>query len=580
MIGEHIHSYEINAHLGQGGMGNVYRATDSMLGREVALKMLHPQLTSQPQFLERFKKEARVLAQLLHPNIAVIYNFIEQQGNHYMVMEYVEGTSLDDLLKTYGALPVQLVVPVCVQALEGLQHAHKKNIFHRDIKPSNLMLTPDGTLKLMDFGIAKVAGEQKMTQVNKIVGTVEFMAPELIEGKTASVSSDIYAMGVTLYELVSGKLPFESDTDYNLMQSILKKKVQPPDKLNPSIPKALSDIILKALEKNPDNRYQTARAFQQALVAAFPNYRDIDLNLLRPKQQQTVLVSQYAEGTATRIDNGAALSNMQTKMEEAAKPFSIKEFFREKILTNKRLPYILAGIGLLFFLFIIISVVFNKGDNNNNGSNTNNGNGVAKTDSVKKEEKSLRDGGSLPVEKITPPPHSDDNSGLQLGGDNNTENKTVKQKKKKQEKRDDGTANNNNNTENKDTGKPVEKKEENVQPVVKHEKKTIYIDSRVEVNLYLRENLGDGEGERERSLTFSVTSPVYYQGVVIIRQGAIARGNITIGRMQTSVDISSVMGANGQQVSLNGRLHRRKKDLETDRNYTATIEKGTRMSFE
>ena len=132
MIGERIHNYEINAHLGEGGMGNVFRATDGMLGREVALKMLHPQLTIQPQFLERFKKEARILAQLLHPNIAVLYNFIEQGGNHFMVMEYVEGTSLDELLRTYHVLPTEFVAPVFIQALEGLHHAHRKNIFYNN----------------------------------------------------------------------------------------------------------------------------------------------------------------------------------------------------------------------------------------------------------------------------------------------------------------------------------------------------------------------------------------------------------------------------------------------------------------
>ena len=574
MIGEHIHSYEINAHLGQGGMGNVFRATDSMLGREVALKMLHPQLTSQPQFLDRFKKEARVLAQLLHPNIAVIYNFIEQDNNHYMVMEYVEGTSLDDLLRKYKSLPVQFVVPVCIQALEGLQHAHKKNIFHRDIKPSNLMLTPDGTLKLMDFGIAKVAGEQKMTQVNKIVGTVEFMAPELIEGKPASVSSDIYAMGVTLYELVSGKLPFESDTDYNLMQAILKKKIKPPYQINPSIPKALSDIILKALEKNPEHRYQTARAFQQALIAAFPNYREIDLNVLKPISQPTVLVNQLSKDGATRIDNGQPVLNMQTQMENIRKPFSFQNFFQEKIINNKKLPFILAGIGLLFFIFIIISVNVGKNENINNDNNN-----VVKTDTTKKikEEKSLRGGNTLPAENINPPQNNNAEPVPVNSDDNNNENRTVKQKKKQRERKNDGS---NNDIAKKDADKPAEKKQADVPVVVKHERRTVYVDSRVEVNLYMRENLGDGDGERDRSLTFTVTSPVYYQGVIIIKQGAIARGNITIGRMQTSVDITSVMAANGQWVQLNGRQHRRRRDLQSDRNYSAMLERGARITIE
>ncbi|MFZ1529398.1 MAG: serine/threonine-protein kinase, partial [Ferruginibacter sp.] len=297
MIGEKIHSYEISEHLGKGGMGNVYKATDTMLGRDVALKMLHPQLTVQEQFLERFKKEARVLAQLLHPNIAVIYNFIEQGGNHFMVMEYVDGTNLDDLLKKHKTLPAEFVIPVFIQVLEGLKHAHRKNIFHRDIKPANIMLTPDDTVKLMDFGIAKVAGEQKMTQVNKIVGTVEFMAPELLQGKDASAASDIYAAGVTLYELICGKLPFEADTDFSLMQAIMKEKVIHPAKCNANIPKALSDIIMKALDKNPAARFADAAAFQQALMAAFPNYRHINLASLN------VASAAYAQGgPATRLE--------------------------------------------------------------------------------------------------------------------------------------------------------------------------------------------------------------------------------------------------------------------------------------
>ena len=168
------------------------------------------------------------------------------------------------------AISHKIVVPVFIQALEGLQHAHKKGIYHRDIKPSNLIFTPDGIAKLMDFGIAKVAGEQRLTQVNRVVGTVEFMAPELIQGKDPSVASDIYAVGVTMYELLCGKLPFAGNTDYTLMQDIMEKKPVVVDKMNTSVPKVLSNIVMKALEKKPENRYPDARAFQQALAAAFP----------------------------------------------------------------------------------------------------------------------------------------------------------------------------------------------------------------------------------------------------------------------------------------------------------------------
>ncbi|MFZ1453473.1 MAG: serine/threonine-protein kinase, partial [Ferruginibacter sp.] len=332
MIGEKIHSYEITEHLGKGGMGNVYKATDTMLGRDVALKMLHPQLTMEAQFLERFKKEARVLAQLLHPNIAVIYNFIEQGGNHFMVMEYVEGTNLDDLLKKHKTLPAEFVVPVFTQVLEGLKHAHKKNVFHRDIKPANMMLTHDDTVKLMDFGIAKVAGEQKMTQVNKIVGTVEFMAPELLQGKEASAASDIYAAGVTLYELLCGKLPFVADTDFNLMQAIMKEKVIHPAKCNASIPKALSDIIMKALDKNPAARFADAGAFQLALLAAFPNYRNINLASLNAASPA------YAQqaGPATRLEKITG-TGMETRAEIWAKPISAFENSRQHVFKNKKI---------------------------------------------------------------------------------------------------------------------------------------------------------------------------------------------------------------------------------------------------
>jgi serine/threonine-protein kinase len=277
MIGKHIQNYEIKSHLGEGGMGTVYRASDSILNRDVALKMLHAPLLQQPLFLERFKKEARVLAQLLHPNIAVIYNMIEQDNNHFMVMEYVEGKNLDALLRQYKILSYKTVVPVIIQALEGLGHAHRKSIFHRDIKPSNLILKSDGTVKLMDFGIAIVAGEQRMTQVNRVIGTVEYLAPELIQGKEPSISTDLYAMGVAMYELLTGKLPFEGNTDYNLMEDILKKKPLAVDKLNASVPKALSDVVMKALEKNPNERFKDAKQFQQTLANAFPELKNAEL---------------------------------------------------------------------------------------------------------------------------------------------------------------------------------------------------------------------------------------------------------------------------------------------------------------
>jgi serine/threonine protein kinase len=177
MLGRIIHTYRIEELLGEGGMGTVYRAVDTVLGRDVAIKALHPALLRQSAFLERFRSEARVLARLNHPNIAVLHNFIEAGDDLFMVMEYVEGLTLEALLRRRGKLRPEEAVPLIRQALEGLQHAHRRGILHRDLKPANLMLTPEGLVKVMDFGIAKVAGAQRLTQANHLVGTLEYLAP-------------------------------------------------------------------------------------------------------------------------------------------------------------------------------------------------------------------------------------------------------------------------------------------------------------------------------------------------------------------------------------------------------------------
>jgi serine/threonine protein kinase len=562
MIGQFIYGYEITASLGEGGMGKVYRATDNTLGREVALKMLHPNLTREPMFLERFKKEARVLARLLHPNIAVIYNFIEQNGDYFMVMEYVEGSNLDELLKKYHTLPLNVVVPVVIQALEGLQHAHKKDILHRDIKPSNMMITTDGILKLMDFGIAKIANEQKITQVNKIVGTIEFMAPELIEGKEASIASDIYAMGIAMYELVAGKLPFENDTDYNLMQSILKKKPLSPDKLNASLPHSISDIILKSIEKKPENRYADAKAFQKALIEAFPGYQEIDLSLLTPP----ALSGQLNPADAlTRIDQ----DGMQTRVESVPKTALSSLTFPQKILSGKKLPLIIGGAGLLAFIIFVLSIVIHK----------NKKDSIVLSDTLKKtEQNNPIVTNSSPVtivpvtvtEKTLPENKPVETEIAPLNPEN------PPQQKKKAEK----NAPISGKSKKESIATPVEKKETE-KPVSKPvEKKEIFINSKVEVNLYLRESINTSGKDREQNIAFSVASPVVYEGLTIIKQGALATGTIKIGKILTSITINSVTAANGQVLSFKpDHIRRKKNDLESDRNYSAILEKGVKMNF-
>ncbi|RCR68646.1 serine/threonine-protein kinase [Larkinella punicea] len=288
--GRLIQHYRIESLLGEGGMGTVYQATDTLLQRLVAVKMLHPHLVSQTSFMERFRNEALILARLNHPNIAVVYNFLQDNADYFMAMEYVEGDSLEALIRKAGALSPAIAAEVVRQGLEGMAHAHRKGVLHRDIKPANLMLTPEGTIKLMDFGIARVSGEQRLTQANRIVGTLEYMAPELIEGQEPSPASDLYAMGVLLYELLSGKLPFASRTDYELMQAIVREKPIPLRKLDGQIPKELEAVVQKALDKNPAKRFADAKAFQKALQPFYASAPVLDPAQIMPPLPVTDVV--------------------------------------------------------------------------------------------------------------------------------------------------------------------------------------------------------------------------------------------------------------------------------------------------
>lgn len=549
MIGQKIHSYEIVAHLGKGGMGNVYKATDTMLGRDVALKMLHPQLTMESQFLERFKKEARVLAQLLHPNIAVIYNFIEQGGDHFMVMEYVEGTNLDDLLKMHRTLPAKFIVPVFIQVLEGLQHAHRKNIFHRDIKPANIMITPDGTVKLMDFGIAKVAGEQKMTQVNKIVGTVEFMAPELIQGHDASASSDIYAAGVTMYELISGKLPFEADTDFNLMQAILKQKTTQPGKVNPAVPKQLGEIVMQAMAKNPADRFADAKAFQKALVNAFPGYRDVSVTSL---QNQSSIMATVIQDRPTMLAGKPTVEMSQGMNPVLAKLSSAFQKLRQHVSEYKR-AYTTAA-ALLLILFITIAVIKNKPVPANDTPEAEKKENIEKRNSTELVAVPVQDNNERPDIPIR------DNNPVER------KREAVPEKiiyKKPEEK-----------------PKPQEKSVEETAEEKPAVKKDITISSKVEIELYLQNDLGDAPERQDIPVTFSLSRDVVYNGVTIINKGAIAKGVIKLGRVQTDVDINTITAVNGQQIRIKAqRGHGRRNEITSKRNYTAIILPGTRLNF-
>ncbi len=252
MIGKHISNYYITEQLGEGGMGTVYRATDKYLERTVALKMLHPFLTKDPDYFKRFRNEAYLSAKISHPNVATLYNFEESDQHHFIVMEYVNGAPLDKVLKLQGKLPEQETVKIILQILEGLGAAHDLGIMHRDLKPGNIIINTKGYVKLMDFGIARLETAERLTQQNSVIGTLEYLAPELVKGESPSKQSDLYAVGVMMHEMLSGQTLYHADSEAALMYQIAH--VAPNIRL-PEVSPKLVRILKKLTHKVPQKRY-------------------------------------------------------------------------------------------------------------------------------------------------------------------------------------------------------------------------------------------------------------------------------------------------------------------------------------
>jgi serine/threonine-protein kinase len=268
MIGQVFGNYKIAQKLGEGGMGEVFRGVDMMLEREVAIKFLRPELASQAQVVERFRSEAVTLAKLNHPNIATLYNFMRQGDSFIMVLEFVRGVTLDHVIQQRGAIPVDSAIPIFCQMLDGIQEAHDFGIIHRDIKPANMMVTERGTLKVLDFGIARILGTARMTRQGNIIGTIEYMSPEQVRGFETDARSDIYSLGMLLYEMLTARCPFDIQNEFELMKAQIEQYPVPPRQLNPAIPEVVEQAVWKAIHKDPAQRFQSAAEFRAFLLNA------------------------------------------------------------------------------------------------------------------------------------------------------------------------------------------------------------------------------------------------------------------------------------------------------------------------
>src|SRR5450755_194491 len=259
-----IGDYEVLGVLGAGGMGKVFKVRNVISDRIEAMKILLPDLEGRQELAERFLREIKLLAGLDHPNIAQLRTALTLSNRLVMVMEYVEGTTLAARLEQ-GPIPPGEALGYVAQVLNALSYAHAKSVIHRDIKPANMMLTPNGTIKLMDFGIARAKGDASMTVTGTTLGSLFYMSPEQVKGGTVDPRSDLYSLGVSLYEMVTGQLPFKAGSDYSIMTAQLQERPKPPSEVLPGLPPQLNGIILHSMAKEPPERFQSADDFRQAL---------------------------------------------------------------------------------------------------------------------------------------------------------------------------------------------------------------------------------------------------------------------------------------------------------------------------
>ena len=273
-IGERIGDYEVVGELGAGGMAKVYKVRNTISQQVQAMKIMLPDLANEADFSERFIREIQVLASLDHSGIARLHTALRIENQLLMIMEFVEGITLEDLQKQ-GRVPLPDAVDYICQALAALSYAHRKGVIHRDIKPANIMRTSEGTVKLMDFGIAKSSADRKLTRTGKIIGSLYYMSPEQVMGSDLDARSDLYSVGLCLYEIATGSRPFHADSDYELMDAQLRRQPSPPIQVDPNVPQALNDVILRALEKDPAKRFQTAEEFRTALTRVMNGQRSV-----------------------------------------------------------------------------------------------------------------------------------------------------------------------------------------------------------------------------------------------------------------------------------------------------------------
>lgn len=335
--------YQVIRSIGEGGMANVYLAYDTILDRNVAVKVLRGDLSSDEKFVRRFQREAISASSLSHPNIVEMYDVGEDEGNYFIVMEYIDGKTLKNLIKKRGSLTVCEVVDIMLQLTSAISCAHDSYIIHRDIKPQNVMILDDGRVKITDFGIAIASNASELTQTNSVMGSVHYLPPEQANGNGATAKSDIYSLGILMFELLTGKLPFKGDNAVEIALKQMKEQIPSVCKINEEIPQSIENIILRACAKNPRNRYSNVKAM----------YNDIKTALDEDRMDEPVLKYKYSEND---LDETKEIEQPKKSNKKSSKP---KKEVKEEEPNDKKfnlIIYILGGIVALLTVIGIIAV--------------------------------------------------------------------------------------------------------------------------------------------------------------------------------------------------------------------------------
>lgn len=344
--------YQIIKSIGEGGMANVYLAYDTILDRNVAVKVLRGDLATDEKFVRRFQREALSASSLNHPNIVEVYDVGEDNGQYYIVMEYIEGKHLKELLKKRGHLTITEVVDIMLQITDGMSVAHDSYIIHRDIKPQNIMILENGLVKITDFGIAMAMNATQLTQTNSVMGSVHYLPPEQANGKGASLQSDIYSMGILMYELLTGKLPYRGENAVEIALKHLKEPLPSIREEIPNIPNSIENIIKKATAKNIKNRYIDAREMHTDLLTCLDDSRKKE-----PIYEYKYSENNYDDTKMVKIIKDPDIKSKKTK--ESSEEVIAKQITPEELKKQNKLVLMLASIftGLVVIITSIVVLI-------------------------------------------------------------------------------------------------------------------------------------------------------------------------------------------------------------------------------